>query len=240
MDYDSLAAVYTRHRHIHPGVLAELVALVPPPPVQRILEVGCGTGSYIAAIYSRLGYPCSGIDPSAVMLGHAGKVAPMVDLRLGRAESLMTMFHPESFDLIFSVDVIHHVSDRAAYLRGAYRLLRPGGVICTVTDSEWIIRNRQPQSVYFTETIEIELARYPRIYALKAMMTVAGFGDIGERLVESKESMSDIGPFREKAFSSLHLIPEEAYKEGIRKMEEDLKKGPIPYIRRYVIIHGIR
>ena len=54
------------------------------------------------------------------------------------------------------------------------RLLRPGGRVCTVTDSEEIIRRREILSGYFPETVEVELARYPRIAHLESWMAAAG------------------------------------------------------------------
>ena len=59
------------------------------------------------------------------------------------------------------MDVIHHVVDRAAYYREAYRVLKPGGQVCTVTDSPWIIRHRQPLSEYFPETMPVETGPLP-------------------------------------------------------------------------------
>jgi len=49
---------------------------------------------------------------------------------------------------------------------------------------EWIIRQRQPLAVYFPETIESELDRYPRIPELRDLMEQAGFGEANEELVE--------------------------------------------------------
>ncbi len=236
MDYDPLAPAYARHRTIHPGVLAGLLDVVTLGPGSKVLEVGCGTGQYISAVRTRVGCACAGCDPSRGMLEIARRGSPDVAFHEGRAEDLD--FPPASFDLIFSVDVIHHVGDRPAHFRRAARALRPDGGMCTVTDSEAIIRGREPQSRYFPETVGIELARYPRIEDLKRMMVDAGFSRIRERSVRSMEDLTDIAAFREKAFSALHLIPEAAFAAGIARMEEDLRKGPIPYIRRYVLLHG--
>lgn len=45
--YDSAAADYVIHRSFHPNVL-RLIALCNGVSFSRILEVGCGTGNYIA------------------------------------------------------------------------------------------------------------------------------------------------------------------------------------------------
>lgn len=147
LDYDKLAAEYARHRQLHPQVLRSLLARSGIDATSKILEVGCGTGNYVIALQEAAGCTARGIDPSAEMLAKAsGRGAPVI-LARGRAEELA--FSDGFFDLVFSVDVIHHVGDRPAYFREARRILKPGGRICTVTDSEWIIRHRQPLSAYF-------------------------------------------------------------------------------------------
>jgi hypothetical protein len=112
--------------------------------------------------------------------------------------------------------------------------------LCTATDSEWIIRHRQPLAAYFPETIEVELARYPRIAALRALYERAGLVDVAERTVEFRYALSDIRAYREKAFSALHLISQEAFQRGIERMERDLENGPIPCVSRYTIVWGTK
>src|SRR5690606_3733462 len=119
------------------------------------------TGNYIAAIRAHAGCHAAGIDPSAAMLAKLRSRDPTVRAIRCRAEDLALT--PARFDLVFSVDVIHHVRDRARAFGEMFRVLRGGGTICTVTDSDRIIRGREPLATYFPETVEIELARYPRI-----------------------------------------------------------------------------
>jgi hypothetical protein len=85
--------------------------------------------------------------------------------------------------------------------------LKPGGGVCTVTDSDEIIRNRIPLSVYFPETIEIELDRYPPIVLLMEMMISAGFTTLYESAAEHSYAM-----------------------------EHDLMSGPIPVKSRYLLL----
>jgi ubiquinone/menaquinone biosynthesis C-methylase UbiE len=107
---------------------------------------------------------CLGIDPSNEMLSCASAQSRNVAWRKGRAENLC--IENDSIDVVFSVDVIHHVTDRVAYFSQAFQILKSGGKLCTVTDSDWIIRQRA-LSHYFPETIPIELQRYPAINDLR-------------------------------------------------------------------------
>lgn len=238
LDYDEIASEYARHRKVHPGVLQGLVATSGIGRGSHVLEVGCGTGNYIFAVERLTGAICWGADPSEGMLAEARARSCGVEFQLGRAERLD--FPPASFDLVFSVDVIHHVVDRLGYFREVHRILKPGGKLCTVTDSQCIIRHRQPLAVYFQETVEVDLGRYPRIAQLRAWMEQVGFAGVNEEMVELSYQLTDIQPYRDKAFSALHLIPEEAFQRGVGHMEQDLQLDSIPCVSRYALVWGTR
>jgi SAM-dependent methyltransferase len=170
------------------------------------------------------------------MLAHARAHPQRSGWVLGRAEWIGLA--GGIFDLVFSVDVIHHVADKAALYREAARLLRPGGQVCTVTDSEEIIRRREVLSGYFPETVEVEMARYPRLADLEGWMAAAGLASLGAAVVEEPYEISSAQPFRDKAFSSLHLIAEEAWRTGLERLERDLAQGPVRGMSRYACLWG--
>jgi ubiquinone/menaquinone biosynthesis C-methylase UbiE len=236
IDYDRIAVEYARHRKVHPGVLRSLISRSGIDGDSRVLEVGCGTGNYIRALQDAVGCSCWAIDPSEEMLAAARDRCASVNFHAGRAEQLD--FEPAFFDLVFSVDVIHHVDDHAAHFGEVQRVLRPGGRVCTVTDSGWIIRNREPLAVYFPETVEVDLRRYPRLTVLRALMQGAGFRHIEEELLEFRYEVADPSPYADKAFSSLHLISEEAFQRGLQRVKRDLRVGPIAGVSRYVLLWG--
>ena len=234
IDYSQLAASYAQHRRVHPEVLRCLLDAV--APASTILEVGCGTGNYLVAICAAVGCHGCGVDPSAEMLAEARAQSASLQLARGSAEDLD--FPAASFDLVFSVDVIHHVHDRARFFQEAARVLRPGGRVCTVTDSEWIIRNRQPLAVYFPETVAADLARYATLDDLRAGMQGAGLTPCAEQTVEYAGVVADLGPYRAKAYSCLRLIPEAAFQRGLARMESDAQLGPIAWVPRYCLVWG--
>jgi len=235
IDYDSIAPAYASHRKPVLLALRELEQRVGLSDRSKVLEVGCGTGTHISLLVSATKCLGMGIDPSPRMLRHSANV-PGLELCVGSAEKLS--LNEGFFDLVFSVDVIHHLKDTRAYFGEAFRALRPLGAICTVTDSEEIIRSRNPFTVYWPGTVQVDLARYPPIPRLREQMASVGFAGIEESQIEMPYKIIDSAPYRMKAFSCLHLISEQEFLNGLRRLEQDLRMGPVPGLMRYVCVWG--
>jgi len=204
-------------------------------PEIKILEVGCGTGKQLTALVELTGRRGWGIDPSSEMLNHAIADEKLHFLQ-GFAEELP--FADDFFDLVFSINVIHHIQSTIAYFQESLRVLKPGGIICTATDSERKIRNRKPLAEYWPGTVNVDLERYPSLTALRQQMAGLGFIDIKDYEVQEPFEVTDVEPYREKAFSCLHLISEEEYLSGLRRLEADLKAGPVQGITEFVLLWG--
>lgn len=245
-DYDRLAEMYGRHRKLHPYVLEALIEQGSVSQGSRVLEVGCGTGNYIRTIAEATGAIGTGVDPSREMLRRARSTAGWPKSRRNgadrqevtfveaRAEDLP--FSDRQFDLVYSVDVIHHIEDRDTAAREAARVLKPGAVAMVVTESEDDLLHRTPHVTYFPDIVSAELARYPTIETIEDELRAAGFEIDAEVAVSMPVEIDDIGPYRDKAYSSLHLIPEEAFRAGLERMREDLERGPIASVNRYTIV----
>jgi SAM-dependent methyltransferase len=236
VDYDRAANNYVAHRRIHPGVFRELRKYGGLGVRSKVLEVGCGTGNYIRSLVAWHACTGLGLDPSVSMLEHAVAQPGRVLWLQGRAECQGLC--ASSVDLLFSVDVIHHVSDKAGFYQEAARLLRPGGQVCTVTDSEDMIRRREILSGFFPETVEAELVRYPCVADLEAWMTAAGLTVSRFATAEAPYELTGSKPFRDKAYSSLHLITEGAWRAGLARLERALAKGPVRGMSRYACLWG--
>src|SRR6266536_1803317 len=176
-DYNPLAAAFAKYRQVHPAVVNALVGTGEVVQDSPVLEVGCGTGNYLIALRAAAGCPSWGVEPAEELLGQARQRSTEVTWKLGRAEHLE--FPDQTFQFVFSIDVIHHLTNPAAYFREAFRVLQAGGKICTVTDLVSTIRRRRPLAQYFPETVEADLRRYPALPELRGVMEQAGLGGDG-------------------------------------------------------------
>ncbi len=139
VDYDTLAAAYAAQRRVHPLVV-DALARSGIGANSLVLDVGCGSGNYVAALSSQTGARFVGIDVSIEMLAEGRRRRAPSSVGIGRAEALPVA--GGLFDVVYSVDVIHHVADRPAHFREAQRVLKAGGRVCTVTDSEDDVADR--------------------------------------------------------------------------------------------------
>jgi len=236
-DYDKMASTYTRHRTANPMVLGELRRRWKSSPKSTVLEVGCGTGLHLKALTETTGCKGWGVDPSQEMLRYA---VDSEDIHFFKGVAEELPFEASFFELAFSVNVIHHIKNTKDYFQEALRVLKPHGLICTATDSERIIRNRRPLAQYWPGTVEVDLGRYPKIELLRQQMAEAGFVDIEEHETYRTFEVADAAPYREKAFSCLHLISEEEFLSGLHRLEKDLKTGPVHGIGEFVFLWGHR
>ena len=237
MDYDGQANSYSRYRKAVSLVLDEIQQVCRLSSESKVLEVGSGTGIQLNALVEATNCHGWGIDPSIDMMNQA---VPHKKLRFlqGHAEELP--FERDFFDLVFSINVAHHLQDTSNYFQEALRVLKPDSMICTATDSEKKIRNRKPLAQYWPETVDVDLKRYPSITVLRQQMVGVGFIDIKAREIQETFVVTDATPYREKVFSCLRLITETEFRTGLRRMEDDLKAGPIEGVTEFVCLWGRR
>jgi ubiquinone/menaquinone biosynthesis C-methylase UbiE len=237
IDYNQAAPAYARYRDVQSGVLQALVELGVDAS-SRVLEVGCGTANHARALRAETGCAVWGVDPSVGMLQQAARRGGRGAVRLsaGRGEALP--YADRSFDLLFSVDVVHHIRDLDVAFAEMARLLRPGGLLLTATDSEATIRARPVLSGYFPETVPHELARYPSTARLEVAHARSDLEILERFIVEHPYVIEDARPFRERAYSCLHLISDEALAAGVTRLETDVPLVAVS--RNYVVVGRVR
>ena len=87
-------------------------------PIGTALDVGCGTG-VLAGRLADAGYEVSGVDPSDGMLAVLEARRP--EIRAEQASGTALPFPDDSFDVVFSVAVMHHIAEAEECVRRSPR-----------------------------------------------------------------------------------------------------------------------
>ncbi len=93
-----------------------------------VLEVGCGMGRF-AEVASRWGADVVAVDLSLAVEAARENLAERPNVAFLQADCFALPFAPETFDVIYSIGVLHHTPDCGAAFRTLVPLLKPGGTI---------------------------------------------------------------------------------------------------------------
>ena len=223
VDYDLIASAYDQRygRHEYRGVQRAVLAFAGGERPARVLEVGCGTGHWLAILAGR-GTTVAGVDPSHCMLEHARGAAPSALLVRGRAEALP--WQAASFDRVLCVNALHHFVDIAAFIAEAWRVLRPGGGLLIVGLDPHTGRDRWWIYEYFPSALETDRARYPSSDVVRRTMAAAGFvrcetGEVQHQPARVSVSAAiERGLLERSSTSQLMLLNDEEYREGVERI----------------------
>jgi len=229
VDYDQIAATYDQRYGAleYEGIASTLLALARAGSVDRILEVGCGTGRWLAELQT-VARQVYGLDVSLGMLKEADPEL-MGCLVCGQASDLP--YSEALFDLILCVSAFHHFDHKQEFILEARQALRPGGTLAIIgmdphagADDWYLYR-------YFEGTRETDLARYPSADSIGGWMTEAGFLQVRsgvaehiERSLTGREVLQS--PFLQKhGTSQLAILTDEAYEAGLNQIKADLQEA---------------
>jgi len=125
-----------QHQTPYFDVVDWVMGLAALEPGQRVLDAGCGNGSYLRALRERP-VRAAGLDLSPGMLRAAGHP------HLVNADITALPVRDGAFDVVLAVHMLYHVPDRAAAIGELRRVLVPGGVCIAVTNSADHMRSLQ-------------------------------------------------------------------------------------------------
>lgn len=235
IDYDEASATYDGSRTTEGQLLAAILAegdavaefSVPTavgagPRAIRVLDFGCGTGNYLAALEAaRPAWALAGVEPSAGMRDRAKAKLARAQVLAGDHSALPL---PDgSVDLAFMTDVVHHVPDLPAMFAALARVLAPGGRLLIATQSHEQIGERF-YSEYFPGAVAADLARYPDIPALDAGAKAAGLSVLESAELPGGSRRIDgdfIALVQSRGYSMFRLLSDEEVEDGLSLLERD-------------------
>lgn len=194
----------------------------------RTLEIGVGTG-IVAEPLARGGRVVVGIDLSPVML-QAGRAR--LGARVAVGDALHLPFADASVDDVYSVWVLHLVSDVAAVLSEVARVLRPGGryvVVGTSRPQPGDLQDVDP----IMERMRVQLqgqARQDAEERVERLATDAGFRVSDRTFVEvvfdSEPPAQLIGLIEDRVYSMLWDLDEPTWARVVVPTIEALRALP--------------
>jgi ubiquinone/menaquinone biosynthesis C-methylase UbiE len=248
LNYDEIAATFDARYTLglYDGVLAALRQLVTTKEPEFALEVGCGTGYWLAALRDQLPH-LFGLDYSLQMLCKAcerdfrGKVV--------RATAEILPFPDATFDLIFCINAIHHFERIGNVIAEARRILRPGGILAVIGMDPHHGRDDWCVYDYFPETKVTDLARYPSSGQILDAMLGVGFArvecGVACRFAQTRtgRAVFDDPELQKKGCSQMALLTNDQYRAGIERIHSAIrlsKPGEPPVFRADIAMMMLR
>jgi 2-polyprenyl-3-methyl-5-hydroxy-6-metoxy-1,4-benzoquinol methylase len=124
-------------KYVWPPVLR---ALEERPTLRRVLELGCGNGSFSGLLASR-GYEVSAIDLSESGIEIARVTHPNVSVRQASVYEDLTRIWGRPFDAVIALEVVEHLYDPRQFLRRAAACLEKEGNLILSTPYHGYVKN---------------------------------------------------------------------------------------------------
>jgi SAM-dependent methyltransferase len=150
-------------------------------PGERVLDLGCGAGRFVAALRDAGADPV-GVELAQAALERARRNAPGADLRLLEDDGSLPLEHA-SVDLVWCSEVLEHVADTGHLLLEARRVLRPGGRLLVTVPFHGRAKGAAIALLRFDAHFD-PLGQHLRFYtrsSLAATLERSGFEDLAVR-----------------------------------------------------------
>ncbi len=158
------APVYRRHARIQERAAAGLLAAVlrrPPPGSPRILDVGCGTGTFTELLLEAFpGAQALALDLSEGMVVEARR--RLVGCRVAFTVRDIEAGYPDGrFDLVASSMALQWMLDPGTVVRGAAARLGEGGVLAFAAPAEGTLPELREAYAAAADALRLRAWRHP-------------------------------------------------------------------------------
>ncbi|MEV6849690.1 methyltransferase domain-containing protein [Actinoplanes sp. NPDC051411] len=214
-----MAGRYDAGRRLRPAdVDAWMAAARPylPGPGGLVLDLGAGTGRFTAALARACGATVVACEPSPAMRA----VCPSRPLVGGAAESLP--FRAGVFDAVWASQMVHHVTDLAAFTGGVRRTLKPGGRL--LLRGGFGLPDELPYYRYFP-------AAWPdrtEMSSLLASLDLPRVAHLKVSQVLAESPPEFVARARSRSLSNLATLDDTLFEAGLRALERDAADGGLP------------
>jgi ubiquinone/menaquinone biosynthesis C-methylase UbiE len=232
MDYDqtTMPSAYDAGRAYAPAALASWLRAIAAPlagkRIANILDLGCGTGRYSAALASHFGAQVIGVDPSEKMLAEARQKGRQ-DVRFVRGPGEALPLADASVDMVFMSMVFHHFKNPGEVAKECRRALRSDGVICLRAATTDCI-DQYPYVSFFPETRSIMNKDLQSAAFIKAAFEKSGFRHAHHEIVPSTIAASWIEYAEKLSFradSILVQLRDDAFETGMRALRDHARSA---------------
>lgn len=236
--YNTIGHLYTRKADSY--IANQLYDFLLPTPEGLYLDIGCGTGNYLKALYDK-GLNFYGVDPSEVMLEKAKIKNPHATFITAQAENIPLSNH--FFDGAIAVLTFHHWTNKIEALKEVNRVLK--------SNSKLVFFSFTPEQMqgywlyhYFPKMIENCMKVIPPLKVMKEWLIHSGFTSIQTEEYFVHPGLQDHFLYSHKYSPEKYLLEEvrdqtSGFKvlsepielgKGLQSLEKDIESGKIKSI----------
>jgi SAM-dependent methyltransferase len=121
----------------------------------RVLDAGCGGGRY-SKVAAEAGGDVVGVDHSTAVEKAARLCVHLSNASFAQADLKQLPLAPASFDVVFSIGVMHHDADTRAVFDSVARMVKPGGRLAV-----WLYRRNQRWQEWINTALRRRTVRMP-------------------------------------------------------------------------------
>jgi ubiquinone/menaquinone biosynthesis C-methylase UbiE len=243
--YDDIGLGYDTTRKADPEITRRLQNHLQVFDKRPVIDLACGSGNYTLALHN-FGLNIGGVDISKQMIESARQKTNEIDWYLSNVENLP--FIDCQFSGGICILAIHHFRNLGASFREIYRILSDG--------SRFVIFTASPEQMqkywlndYFPEMMNKSISQMPSTAEVENALLGSGFQILGYENFMIQPNLQDFFLYSGKYQPEIYLKPvvrngissfaalagDDEVKEGIKKLEGDIRSGAFKQkLKRYI------